>query len=162
MFNDDRVRLFQKAINKDSSDTLRVFYGRDPRNSMLPLMTVTRDYLNNGFCIISTASYKPRHMLHTCDEDYEALDPNYEEIDNHFPGIRQRVETYDPWNSNNEEEELLMPYLFHLHTHQNEIGFRILNPKEIMIDVDAANFTPKVYQNKPHVPYRENNDKVVW
>eukprot|EP00972_Heterocapsa_arctica_P082444 12149706-Heterocapsa_arctica.AAC.1 len=90
-FNDERIKLFQKAINKDLSYKIRVFYGRYPRNSMLPLMTVTRDYLNKGVCIISTASYKPRHMLHKCDEDYEALDPNFEEIDNLFPGIRQKL-----------------------------------------------------------------------
>eukprot|EP00972_Heterocapsa_arctica_P076208 11243209-Heterocapsa_arctica.AAC.1 len=108
---------------------------------MLPLMTVARDYLNNGVCIISTVAYEPRYMLHKCDEDYEALDPNYEEIDKLFSGIREKVEEYDPWNSNSEDEESFMPYLFHLHTHQEEIGLRILNPKERMIDVDAANFT---------------------
>eukprot|EP00972_Heterocapsa_arctica_P072290 10678233-Heterocapsa_arctica.AAC.1 len=91
-FNEERIKSFQKAINKVSSDKIRVFFGRDPRNSMLPLMTVTRDYQNQGVCIISTASYKPKHMLHKCDEDYEALNPNFEEIDDLLPGMRQTIE----------------------------------------------------------------------
>eukprot|EP00972_Heterocapsa_arctica_P017756 2623125-Heterocapsa_arctica.AAC.1 len=58
----------------------------------------------------------------------EALTPNFEELDRLFPGIRKRVEDYDPRDTNNEEELLLMPYLFHLHTHSEEVGLRILNP----------------------------------
>eukprot|EP00972_Heterocapsa_arctica_P032809 4829764-Heterocapsa_arctica.AAC.1 len=47
-FDQARIEGFQKSINKDSTDKIKVFQGRDPRNSMLPLMTVTRDYQNNG------------------------------------------------------------------------------------------------------------------
>eukprot|EP00972_Heterocapsa_arctica_P047465 6999807-Heterocapsa_arctica.AAC.1 len=61
-------------------------------------------------------------MLHKCDEDYEALAPNFEELDKLFPGSRKRLEDYDPWKTNSEEELLLLPYLFHLHTHSEEVG----------------------------------------
>eukprot|EP00972_Heterocapsa_arctica_P091015 13429429-Heterocapsa_arctica.AAC.1 len=55
--------------------------------------------------------------------------------------MRRRLEDYDLWNTKKEEELLLMPYLFHLHTHSEKVGLRISNPKERKISVDAANFT---------------------
>eukprot|EP00972_Heterocapsa_arctica_P000335 47947-Heterocapsa_arctica.AAC.1 len=101
-------------------------------------------------------------MLHKCDEDYEALNPNFEEIDDLFPGMRQTIEEYDPWDPNREDQELLMPYLFHLHTHSEVIGLRILNPQEIMIDVDAGNFIKGLPKATAESIYKKNNDSTIW